>query len=420
MVAMLFCMTAFNISAQEGPMRLSLEQAQQMAVERNRSLENASIDVKIARANRWQAIASMLPQINANGTYNDMFGYTMDFGGMSIALPSSASMAVSASVALSGAQVLNVEISKISQRMSDITARQTEQTVASQVKTLYYSALVAEQTLDLLKDNLYEVQKLYDFSQQSVDVGAAEQVSADQLLVQVAASKTAIRSAENSLEMLFNSLKVLLDLEPDVMIELTDALDALLDVDAGLAVMNRQFNIENNYNYQLLMQNVELARKQVALNRWSVAPNVSLAYQYSAKVNFGEGMDMTPPNTMNIMVSVPIFSSLSNAKKIQSAKMSYQKQLNTLAETENNLQIQYRQLCFNLQNAYARYIDQKQAVEINKRVFDNIALKYEQGYSSALEMTNASTTLINSQSSYVQAILEFVNAQVELENLLNN
>jgi len=420
MVAMLFCMTAFNISAQEGPMRLSLEQAQQMAVERNRSLENASIDVKIARANRWQAIASMLPQINANGTYNDMFGYTMDFGGMSIALPSSASMAVSASVALSGAQVLNVEISKISQRMSDITARQTEQTVASQVKTLYYSALVAEQTLDLLKDNLYEVQKLYDFSQQSVDVGAAEQVSADQLLVQVAASKTAIRSAENSLEMLFNSLKVLLDLEPDVMIELTDALDALLDVDAGLAVMNRQFNIENNYNYQLLMQNVELARKQVALNRWSVAPTVSLAYQYSAKVNFGEGMDMTPPNTMNIMVSVPIFSSLSNAKKIQSAKMSYQKQLNTLAETENNLQIQYRQLCFNLQNAYARYIDQKQAVEINKRVFDNIALKYEQGYSSALEMTNASTTLINSQSSYVQAILEFVNAQVELENLLNN
>lgn len=420
MVAMLFCMTALNISAQEGQMRLSLEQAQQMAVERNRSLENASIDVKIARANRWQAIASMLPQINANGTYNDMFGYTMDFGGMSIALPSSASMAVSASVALSGAQVLNVEISKISQRMSDITARQTEQTVASQVKTLYYSALVAEQTLDLLKDNLYEVQKLYDFSQQSVDVGAAEQVSADQLLVQVAASKTAIRSAENSLEMLFNSLKVLLDLEPDVMIELTDALDALLDVDAGLAVMNRQFNIENNYNYQLLMQNVELARKQVALNRWSVAPTVSLAYQYSAKVNFGEGMDMTPPNTMNIMVSVPIFSSLSNAKKIQSAKMSYQKQLNTLAETENNLQIQYRQLCFNLQNAYARYIDQKQAVEINKRVFDNIALKYEQGYSSALEMTNASTTLINSQSSYVQAILEFVNAQVELEKLLNN
>ena len=391
-----------------------------MAIERNRTLENASIDVKIAQANKWQAIASLLPQVNASGNYNDMFGYRMDFGGMSIALPSSVSMGVTASVALSGAQVLNVAMSKISQQMSDISAQQTEQTVASQVKTLYYSVLVADQTLDLLRSNLSEVQRLYEFSQQSVNVGASEQVSADQLMVQVASAKTAIKNAETSLEMLYNSLRLQLDLEPDVEIVLTDSLDQLLDVDAGLAIMNQQFNVDNNFNYQLLKKNVELARQQVALNKWSLAPTVSLAYQYSAKHNFGEGMDMTPPNTMNIMLSVPIFSSLSTTKKIQSAKMSYQKQLNTLAETENSLQIQYRQLCYNLQNAHAKYVDQKQAVEVNKRVFDNIARKYEQGYSSALEMTNASTTLINSQSAYVQAILEFVNAQIELDNLLNN
>ena len=391
-----------------------------MAIERNRTLENATIDVKIAQANRWQAIASMLPQVNASGTYNDMFGYLMNFGGMSIALPSSASMGVTASMALSGAQVLNAAISKISQQMSDITAQQTEQNVASQVKTLYYSILMADQTIALLHDNLEGVQRLYDFSQQSVDVGASEQVSADQLMVQVASAKTAIKNSENSLEMLYNSLRLQLDLDPDAEIVLTDTIENLLDMDAGLAMMNEQFNLDNNYNYQLLKKNVELARRQVALNKWSLAPTVSLAYQYSAKHNFGEGMDMTPPNTMNVMVSVPIFSSLSNTKKIQSAKMSYQKQLNTLAETENSLQIQYRQLCYNLQNAHAKYIDQKQAVEVNKRVFDNISRKYEQGYSSALEMTNASTTLITSQSAYVQAVLEFVNAQIELEKLLNN
>ena len=413
-------MAVFHLSAQEGPLRLSLEQAQQMAVERNRTLENSSLDVQIAQAGRWQAIASMLPQVNASGTYNDMFGYRMNFGGMSIALPSSASVGVTASVALSGAQVLNAAISKISQQMSDITAHQTEQTVVSQVKTLYYSALVAQQTLDLLRNNLDEVRRLYNFSQQSVDVGAAEQVSADQLMVQVASAQTAISSAENSLEMVYNSLRIQLDLDSSVQIELTDSLDDLLDIDAALAMMNQQFNLDNNYNYQLLKKNVELAKKQISLNRWSLAPTVSLAYQYSAKHNFGEGMDMTPPNTMNIMVNVPLFSSLSNAKKIKSAQLSYQKQLNTLAETENSLEVQYRQLCYNLQNAHERYLNQKQAVEVNKRVFDNIARKYEQGYSSALEMTNTSTTLINSQSSYVQAVLEFVNAEIELDKLLNN
>jgi outer membrane protein TolC len=37
-----------------------------------------------------------------------------------------------------------------------------------------------------------------------------------------------------------------------------------------------------------------------------------------------------------------------------------------------------------------------------------------------MELTNASNDLINAQSSYVQAILSLVNAQVGLEKFLNN
>ena len=81
--AILLFAAAFQLPAQNDVLRLSLEEAQKMAIERNRTLENATIDVKIAQANRWQAIASMLPQVNASGTYNDMFGYLMNFGGMS-------------------------------------------------------------------------------------------------------------------------------------------------------------------------------------------------------------------------------------------------------------------------------------------------------------------------------------------------
>ena len=65
--AALFALAALQLNAQDAPLRLSLEQAQQMAVDRNRTLENASIDIRIAEASKWQAIASMLPQVNASG-----------------------------------------------------------------------------------------------------------------------------------------------------------------------------------------------------------------------------------------------------------------------------------------------------------------------------------------------------------------
>ena len=56
---------------------------------------------------------------------------------------------------------------------------------------------------------------------------------------------------------------------------------------------------------------------------------------------------------------------------------------------------------------------------VAKRVFDNIAKKYEYGVASSLDVTNSGTNLISAQNSYVQSLLEIVNAQISLEQLLN-
>ena len=49
----------------------------------------------------------------------------------------------------------------------------------------------------------------------------------------------------------------------------------------------------------------------------------------------------------------------------------------------------------------------------------NISKKYQYGMASSMEVTTAGTDLVSVQSSYVQALLDFVNAQIELEKLLN-
>ena len=84
-----------GIRAQESPttLTLSLEQAQQYAVEHNYALQNASLEVKKAEASKWQTFASMLPQVKAGFDYQNMCGYEMNLGGrggsMSSVLPDS-------------------------------------------------------------------------------------------------------------------------------------------------------------------------------------------------------------------------------------------------------------------------------------------------------------------------------------------
>ena len=101
-------------------------------------------------------------------------------------------------------------------------------------------------------------------------------------------------------------------------------------------------------------------------------------------------------------------------------KIAYEEAKNKLSETSDQLGIQYQQLCFNLTNAYETYVNEKENLDVSKRVFASATEKFKYGASSNLELTNASNDLINAQSSYVQAILSLVNAQVDLETFLNN
>ena len=54
-----------------GKLTLSLVAAQNYAVEKNRSLKNASLAVQEAYAARWQTIAAMLPQVDGSYSYSN-------------------------------------------------------------------------------------------------------------------------------------------------------------------------------------------------------------------------------------------------------------------------------------------------------------------------------------------------------------
>ncbi|MBP5210353.1 MAG: TolC family protein [Bacteroidales bacterium] len=413
--------SAYNPQDTEQVLYLSLSDAEQMAVERNNSLKGASYDVQAAQANKWVAISNMLPQLSATADYTDMLGYKMDLGQMKISMPANATLGLTASLAFNGAMVVNAKISEITAKMSDINLQKTELDIRSQAKQLYFSALVSEQIISLLGQNVESMSSLERMTAKSVEVGVSEQTAADQLTVQLATLKNSQASAERSLEMVYNTIKLLLDLDPSTQIVLTQPLSDILDEAAYMALMGEQFDITDNYDYQLLLQNTELSKQQLNAAKWAVSPTLSARYQYNYKHYFSDEarMNMTPPNMIGVTLSIPLFSSLGKLKTIQAAKYSYEKQLSTLNSTEKSILINYKQLCYNLTNAYENYCVQKDNLEVTQKVFNNIKAKYEQGLSSAMEMTTTSNSVISAQSCYMQSVLTLVEAQINLEKLLN-
>ena len=406
-------------------LQLSLQEAQNHAVESNRSLKNASLAVQEAYAQRWQTIASMLPQVDGSYAYSNYCGYsaTLSMGGMEVpvSMPNVGALGVTASMGLNGQGIVGALLNNIAIDMKKIALEQSESELRGNVMSSYVSVLALQSITELLDSTLLNIQGLEQMTQSAVDAGAAEQTSADQIRVRVNTLKNSINQQKRNIELAFTSLKVLLDVPVETELVLTDKIDGILSAEKVLALLGENFIVENNLNYQLLSKNVELAKRNVHMAGWAYGPTVAVAYNYANQQYYGEGgMRMTPPNLIQVSVKMPLWSSGKRAAGVVEKKIAYEEAKNTLSETTDQLAIQYRQLCFNLNNAYETYLNEKENIEVSKRVFNSATEKFKYGASSNLELTNASNDLINAQSSYVQAMLSLVNAQVELDKFLNN
>lgn len=400
---------------------LSLEEAQDYAIESNRSLRNADLAVQQAYAQRWQTIAAMLPQADASWTYSSMCGYEMDFGNMKIAMPDYSTTGVKASVGISGQAIVGALLNNIAIDMQKINKEQSEVNLRASVKTSYASVLVLQDVVALLDSSLANVEQLAEMTQRSVEVGAAEQTTADQIMVRVNTLRNNINSNKRSTLLALNSLKVLLDVPVETELTLTTSLEDMLSAEAVLKLLGEDFIPQRNLSYQALEKNVELAKTNVHMAGWAYGPTVGVGYQYSNQHYYAEGgFRMTPPHAVSVSVSMPLWSSGKRAAGVVEKKIALEEARNTFAETADNLDIQNQQLRFNLQNSFETYSTEKENMNVTQRVFQSTTNKFNHGATSNLELVNASNDLITAQSTYVQAVLTLVNAQAELEKFLNN
>ena len=402
-------------------LNLSLTEAQDYAVQTNRSLKNASLAVQKAYAQRWQTIASMLPSADLSWGYTSMMGYEMNFGGMPIAMPDNGTLTVTTAVGINGQAIVGALLNNVAIDMQKLNLEQSEDNLRANIKTSYATVLVLENVVSLLESSLANIEQMAEMTQRSVEVGAAEQTTADLIKVRVNTLKNNINANLRSTQLAKNALKVLLDVPAETELVLTTTLEDFLSAEAVLTLLGNDFVVENNLNYQLLEKNVDLAKKNVHMAGWAYGPTVSLAYQYSQKDYFGEkeGFNMTPPNALSLNISMPLWSSGKRAAGVVEKKIALEEARNTFEETANNLGIQNEQLRYNLQNGYETYMTEKDNMAVTQRVFESTTNKFNQGAASNLDLVNASNDLITAQSTYVQAVLTLVNAQVELEKFLN-
>lgn len=422
-VTLFLLFTGLNSAAQT-EMQLTLDSARHYALEHNKNLINAGLAVDEAGLRLREAIVQGLPKIDAAVDYNNFFGSTAElaFGPVPAVIEFNPTSNLNVSVGqliFSGSYIVGIQTAKLFREITSANRDKTELEIKAQVTRAYYLGLVSMESLSIVEANLDNLNDVMEKTRLMVDTGIAEELDYDQLSVQASMLENAVRAAGRQVELSLNMLRLQMGLDADVNIKMTDNLNNIVTRSDFTGSLLNPFAVQDNLDYQMMELQAGIAEKQVDMERAAYLPTVMGFYNYTEKLLKPE-FDIQPNHVIGLNVSIPIFSSGLRQSRVRQARINLEVTENQRELLSEQLMIQEKQLRYNLNNAIEQYESQKANVEVAQRVYANIKLKYEQGMVSSLDLTTANNNYLQAENSYISAMMQLLDAQVEMDKLLNS
>ena len=407
------------LMAQTETQELTLAKAVEFAIENNKQLQVSRKDIDLYKQKVRESVSQGLPQVNGKLDYSTNFGYEMNFGGNAIKMKDQSNVGVSVSqLIFSGQWILGVQTSKIAEKIANQQVDITELDIKENVCNTYYTILVSERLRDIVRQNMSNMEDIYKHTQNMYDAGTVELTDVDQIRITVGQLKNSLLALERTIEVSYNLLRLQLGLQAGSAVKLTETLDHFLGREDYVKLSVKQFEINNNAEFQLMQTQEERSKKMVGLQRWSYAPTITGNYGYNYKI-LKPSFDMSPKHSASLTMNIPIFSGLQRKSQLEQAKIELEQTSLNKSLLEDQLNVNERQYKYELKNATENYLLQKENIGVAKRVLENAQRKYEFGAMSSLDLTQANNNYLEAENNYTNACLTLLQAEIQLERLYN-
>ena len=434
----LFTLLVTSVRAQD-TLHFTLDEAVQYALEHNYTVRNAALDIDAAEKQKWEATATGLPQIDGTIDYQNWLKQAVTFIPAEIVggppgefeeVVFGAKQNMNATVTVNqilfdGSYLVGLQSARTFLKISNLAKEKTDQSIREAVINAYGNVLVSQETIEILKKNKEVLEKNLRETKALFENGFAEEQDFQQQQITLSNINNELNRStrlEYISRQMFN-LTLGIPIEQDVV--LTENLQTLALRSADLNIVSTPFDLENHIDFKIADNQVESNELLVKYEKSKGMPSLNAFANYSqfAQNNnfvfFENNGSWFDSSLFGVSLKIPIFSSLQRSARTQQAKINLMQSEIALNETSEQLKLQVS----TARNKYQFALDQYQTLSENLVLAENIAekeqVKFFEGLSTSINLTNVQNQLFRSQQDYIQSILEIIQSKVELENALN-
>ena len=428
----------FYLSCQDIPNSFTLNSAIEWGMDYNKTIQKSNLELQKAYKEKWKTISIGLPQIRANLSYQnfleqpvslipaEFFGGTKgDYAEVVFGTEQTAiGFAEINQLLFDGTYIIGVQGLKHYIDTAKNVLEKSQIEIKKSIIIAYVNTLVAEENISVIERNLLALNKNLKEITAVYKNGFSEEEDVEQIKLTISKLRTQFKYAKESYKLSFDILKLLLGVELDQKLNLSDSLEYLTMKNLNYESIDS--NYSNNIDIRLAENKVIEEKFLFRLEKAKGLPSLS-AFLNGSYVGNSNEFTFTDKeqkwfgsSAFGLRLEVPIFSSFGRHAKSQKAKLSLQQAEKNLTEVKSKVYVEMRKAQNNFNLAKENYFTAIDNLKLAERIEKKNIIKFFEGVSGSFQLTQAQQQLYQAQQSKIQSMRAVIIEKTNLENILNN
>ena len=411
---------------------LTLQQCIDYAMIHQPGLNQAQINVSIAKTTNAINLSGWFPQVSASGSLTHYFELPTAFqtntgnpGGPVI--PIHTGIANTATPQINATQTIFNTSLLYAAKSAHLYIEQAKQVtdsskinLVSSVTKSFYSLLLTLEQIEVLKADTSELKRSVTDAYHQYVGGIVDETDYEEATITLNNTLTQLKQATENVIPQYAALKQVMGYLPGKQFNVSyDTAAMIRDISIDTAL---QLQYEKRIELQQLYTAKKLQQQLINYYKLSFLPSLNGFYNYTSEFennNFSKLFSTSYPySSIGLSFNLPIFSGFARLENVRKAKL--QQQLLDWNEVELKSQIytEYATALANYKsNLYSFHI-MSDNVKMAQRVYYVVELQYKQGLVAYLNVITAQSNLITSETGYINALFQTLSSKVDLEKAM--
>ena len=414
----------------------SLEDLLNFANTNSPEIQNASIDVEIAKQKIKEYTSAGLPKINGSLNFQNYVNIpTTVIPASALGMPGddlidvnfgtdyNSNLAIQVDQLIFSARyIYGIRAANAYASLTELIQKQTMADFKEKISALYYSILLINKNASLAEKGKAQMQNIYDYTKKLVDGGVVESSQLDEVNLMLLQTTNVVNELKMNEELSMIQLKSGIGYPLDSLLNIVDDFSsALSSSEAPLS----SFNINQTLSFMLASQNTVLSELDLKVVKSEGYPSVSGFFSHQEMAMrkefsfFDNSFPWYPATVWGLRVDIPIFNSGEGKSKRTQKELSLLKSQNELLQIETQISALLIQLENNLKIAEMSLDNANKSLELADKVLQNEIIKFKAGTNSVLAVSQAQNQVLAAQQELLSKEFNVIKSQLAINKITN-